>query len=470
MVTTLVGRFRRPEAGEASILTAVVALGLAFGSLFLAGEGAVPFPLGETTLRADGLALLLALTATGLGLAVAVYSLAFTRGEAGRPTYAALLLLMVMGIAGLGLAGDLFTLFVFFELMAIASYGLVAFHREQAEAAEAGMKYVIMSGSGSLVALVGIGLAYLGRGTLDLAPSAAIPRELALPAGALLIAGFGVKAAVVPMHTWLPDAHTVAPTGISALLSGILIQAGLLALVRSLVIFGVGPTAVFSYGLLLAFLAILTMTVGNLLAMHQRDLKRLLACSSIAQMGYILLGFGVGLEFGVVLALAGGFFHILNHALLKGGAFLAVGVLQRAYGTRDLDALQGAGRRVPVAGFTFALFALGLAGVPPTAGFLSKLFLALGSVQAGGALGVLFVVALVANSALSLAYYVPALTRLLAREGPTGGPEGPPSPLLVIPLGVLAFLVLLLGLWAEPALVLVEAAVESLLTRGGPPG
>lgn len=474
----LAGRALGRRGGDASALVAILAFAGAFGALLLRlGEGSIAAGaparvsltvFGGGILRVDGLSLLLATVATGLGVAVAVYSFLYMRDVEAQPTYSALLLLMVAGIAGIGFAGDLFTLYIFFELMAIASYALVAFHRERAEAVEAGMKYVVMSSAGSLVALLGIGLLYLGAGTLELAAlaQATLPLQLSLLSAGLLIGGFAVKAAVVPMHTWLPDAHAAAPSGISAMLSGIVIQSGLLAMLRSVSVFGVGTSAAFSYGLLLAFLAVLTMTVGNLIAMHQTDIKRLLAYSSIAQMGYILLGFGIGMEYGVAIALAGGFFHILNHALMKGGAFLAAGVLQQSFGTRDLAALRGAGRQLPAAGLTFAIFALGLAGVPPTAGFLSKLFIAVGAIQAGGALGVFFVVALVANSVLSLAYYVPALTGLLAK-GEAPAERRRSSLVLLGPVVVLAALLLLFGVWPDLALGAVDRAVDGLLALGG---
>jgi len=463
IVSFAAGKAFPRRGGDASFAAAAVSMALAFTSfLALHAFGGSTFQsAGEATLRADGLAVFLGLLATGLGLAVTVYSFSYMRQEQERPTYAALLLLLVAGIAGIGLARDLFNLYVMFELMAIPSYALVAFHRNRPEAVEAGMKYVVMSAAGSLLALLGIAVVYLGAGTFDLAAisRAAVPRNLALLATGLLVSGFGVKAAIVPMHTWLPDAHAAAPSGISAMLSGVVIQAALVAMVRALTVFGVAGTAVASYGLLLAFLAVLTMTVGNLVAMHQRDLKRLLAYSSVAQMGYILLGLGVGLEFGVTVALVGGLFHVLSHALLKGGAFLGAGVLERAFGTRDLDALRGAGRRIPAAGFTFALFALGLAGVPPTAGFLSKLLIATGAAQAG-TFGVFLVVALIANSALSLAYYVPAVTGLLAGEG--SPPSGRPSAFLLLPLLVLAALVILFGVWPDLALAVLTPAATAL--------
>lgn len=454
--------FRRGD--HVATVTAIGALTLAFASFVALGlDGRAVVSIGEPTLRADGLAVFLGLVATGLGAVVAGYSFAYMGDARDRPLFAALLLLLVAGIAGIGLAGDLFSLYVTFELMAIASFSLVAFHRDQAEAIEAGMKYIVMSAAGSLVALFGIGLLYLGTGTLDLdaMSRASIPRNLGLLATGFLVTGFGVKAAIVPMHTWLPDAHAAAPSGVSAMLSGIVIQSALIAMVRALGVLGVGSGATASYGLLLALLAVLTMTVGNLVAMHQSDVKRLLAYSSVAQLGYILLGFGVGLEYGVGIALAGALFHILTHAIMKGGAFLSVGVLQSVYATRDLGALRGAGRRVPAAGVTFALFALGLAGVPPTAGFLSKLLIASGSALADG-FGIFFVVALIANSILSLAYYVPALTGLLARSPLPAPTNRPALSTLALPV-VLAGLLLGLGLWPDPAYAIVDPAVRALL-------
>ncbi|OGS50812.1 MAG: hypothetical protein A3K65_08485, partial [Euryarchaeota archaeon RBG_16_68_12] len=407
------------------------------------------------------------LIATGLGFAVTLYTMVHMRGERekDRPLYTALFLLLVTGVSGLGLAGDLFNLYVFFELMAISSYALVAYYRLRPDAAEAGMKYLVMNGAGSIVALLGIGIVYLSLpagGTLDLQYLAAhpLPAVNAFLAAALLIAGFGVKAAIVPMHTWLPDAYTAAPTGITAMLGGVVTQSGLIAMVRALSVLGVNNSVSLSYGVLLGLLAVLTMTVGNLTAMHQRDLKRMLAYSSIAQAGYVLMGFAVGLEFGVVIAVVGALFHILNHALMKGGAFLAAGALENAYGTRSLDDLKGAGRRSPWLGAAFGIFVLGLAGVPPTAGFLSKLFIASGAAQ-GGALGVFFVVALIANSVLSLAYYIPALTGLWSKEAPVVGERRLSLPLVAIVVAMAA-MVVAMGLWPGLAEYLQPAAKSIL--------
>ena len=411
----------------------------------------------------NGLAALLALGGTGLGMAVALYSTAYLPEEPAVERFYPLLCLMTAGIVGVGLAMDLFSLFVFFELMAIASYALVAYPTKDWEPVEAGMKYVIMSGTGSLVALMGISLLFLFAGTMDLSDlrtaAAAIPPVAAVPIIALLTTGFGLKAAVVPLHTWLPDAHSAAPSGISAMLSGIVIQTGLLALVKSVGVL-VGAQAAFSVGFLLALLAVLTMTFGNLLALHQTDLKRMLAYSSIAQVGYILLGFGLWLDYGVRTGAEGALFHILNHAALKGGAFLAAGMFLWQTGTRDMDRLAGIGRATPLVGAAFAVSVLGLAGVPPMSGFLSKLLIAKAGLDAGGAWPLFFVIALAANSVLSLAYYVPALNRIVFGHGATTDRRAPWT--LQGPIVALALITILFGLFPDLPLQLVESAVNAL--------
>ncbi len=451
----------------------------AFGVLFLAFVFAALLQatdvagrlllLGQVPLEAGGLAYFLTLTATGLGMAVALYSIHYLREESGLERYYPLLLLMTAGVVGIGYAADLFGLFVFFELMAIASYGLVAYHVDEWEPLEAGMKYVVMSGTGSLVALLGISLIYFFAGTLDLEAlrlkAPAIPAVVSASAIGLLIAGYGLKAAIVPMHTWLPDAHSAAPSGISAMLSGIVIEAGLLTLVKSLGMFAVPTGTVVSFGLALAFLAVLTMTVGNLLAVHQTDIKRMLAFSSVAQMGYILLGFGLTFEYGVASGVEGSLFHILNHALMKGGAFLAAGLFFWVAGTRDLDRLAGIGRAAPLVGASFAVFSLGLAGVPPMSGFLSKLLIAKAGLDAGGGLPLLFVVALAANSVLSLAYYVPAMNRIVFAEGHHAARRVPWT--MQAPIVALAAATILFGLFPEPALQVVGAAAGALMRAFG---
>ena len=216
----------------------------------------------QSYLVANYLGIFLAGTALLLAALVAVYSMRYMhRRDIGK--FYALLLLMTSGIVGVGFAGDLFTLYVLFEAMSIASFVLVAFEREEWEPIEAGVKYLVISTVGSLLALLGISIVFSWTGTLDLA---ALPSLLEAQVGsaqlmavvALIIVGFGVKAAIVPMHTWLPDAHSAAPSGISAMLSGIVIEAGLITMLRALIALGT-----VNYGLLLVWLALVTMFVGR---------------------------------------------------------------------------------------------------------------------------------------------------------------------------------------------------------------
>ena len=184
----------------------------------------------------DGLSLLLAAVALGLGTLVVLYSGPYLSREAGQEKFYAMLVLMISMIIGLGCATDLFNLWIWFEAMAVTSYLLVAFYRERPASLEAGIKYLVQSAAGSVLIVVGIALVLAATGTLELAGirAAAGPSPLLLAAGALFIIGFGVKAALVPLHTWLPDAHSQAPSGISAMLSGVVIEAGLIAMLRAL--------------------------------------------------------------------------------------------------------------------------------------------------------------------------------------------------------------------------------------------
>ena len=204
-----------------------------------------------------------------------------------------MLVALVGVMIGLGCATDLFNLWVWFEAMAISSYLLVAFYRDQPASLEAGVKYLVQSAVGSVLVLLGIALVLALTGTTNLAEiRVAAGRVEGLPllaAGALFMIGFGVKAALVPMHTWLPDAHSQAPSGISAMLSGVVIEAGLIALLRAVASLS-GVTL--SWGVLLMAFGALNMLAGNLLALRQKQVKRMLAFSSLSHMGYMLLGSG----------------------------------------------------------------------------------------------------------------------------------------------------------------------------------
>jgi F420H2 dehydrogenase subunit N len=411
---------------------------------------------------ANGLATFMAVTSLGLAALVAIFSIGYMeRKNIGK--YYALLLLMTAGMVGIGFAGDLFNLFVFFELMSLASFALVAFE-DRWEPVEAGVKYLLLSAMGSMVALLGIVLVFAYTGTLNLAQlegmsiATLLPGHVMLAIAALFIAGFGVKAAIVPMHTWLPDAHSAAPSGISAMLSGMVISAGLVTMIKALVVL-----PAIEMKLILPALAVVTMLVGNLMAWTQKDLKRMLAYSSIAHMGYILAGVGVAFSAPALAGfegMRGGLYHILNHAIMKGGAFLCAGAILTVIGTRDLKEMAGIGRKIPLIGICFGIFALALAGAPPLNGFVSKVFICKAGMELG-ATGFVLIVMVIINSLLSLFYYLPAMNKIIfapeMSEKVKQGPSQLPA-CMVLAIFVLALLTIALGIQPQLGLDLVDPA------------
>jgi multicomponent Na+:H+ antiporter subunit D len=292
-----------------------------------------------------------------------------------------LFLLMLAGMNGVIVAGDLFNLFVFLEIAAVASYAVVAFGTERHEL-EAAFKYAVMGTVGSLFILLGIAFLYGLTSTLNMADmslmlAAQKDQNLILMVSVLFLMGFGLKAALVPFHAWLPDAHPSAPAPISAMLSGVLIKTlGVYALCR--IFYNViGITSTLSS--ILMFLGTLSMVIGVLLAIGQRDLKRLLAYSSISQIGYVVLGIGLGTPLGIL----GGLFHLFNHSVFKSLLFLNSGAVEYATGTRDLRMMGGLRKKMPVTSATGFIASMSIAGVPPFSGFWSKLVIIIAAVQAG---------------------------------------------------------------------------------------
>jgi formate hydrogenlyase subunit 3/multisubunit Na+/H+ antiporter MnhD subunit len=273
---------------------------------------------------------------------------------------------------------------------------------------------------------------------------------------AMLIVGFGVKSAIVPMHTWLPDAHPEAPSPISAMLSGIVIETGLYAMVR--VLYLLFEPSFFTLPMMI--LAILTMSLGNIMALLQSDLKRLLAYSSIAQIGYMLIGVSTGLSYGLL----GTFMHVFNHSLMKGMAFLAAGNIVHETGTRDLNELKGVGRMMPMTTFAITVAFLGLGGVPGTSGFISKFILFNASLGAG--IPILTIVG-VLNSTLSMAYYLRVVMTLLEGNAPKGMAVKEAPLTMAGVILVMSILVIVLGLYPSPIMGISTDASEALITGLG---
>jgi len=395
--------FLRENEKGADWLANGCTLFLLFSSLLLIGKvskagsliykmGGWPPPIG-INLVLDGLSLFMLMVISLVTFMATLYSVQYMRRFTAKAKYYTMFLLMVAGMNGVVLTGDLFNLYVFLEIASIASYVLVGFGIEHEEL-EAAFKYMVLGIIASTLILVGIAFIYGITGTLNMAHlSKIITGEGINPAfmvaSAFFLVGFGLKAALIPFHAWLPDAHPSAPAPISAVLSGILIKAvGIYPLLR--IFFSVfGMTPVFS-GIFIT-LAVLSMVIGVFLAIGQWDFKRLLAYHSISQIGYIMLGVGVGgavmtsggSESVAILAISGGLFHLANHAVFKSLLFLTSGAVEFRTGTRKLEEMGGLTEKMPVTGVTATIASLSIGGVPPFNGFWSKLIIIIATIQAG---------------------------------------------------------------------------------------
>ncbi|MFH1458416.1 MAG: monovalent cation/H+ antiporter subunit D family protein [Candidatus Omnitrophota bacterium] len=349
----------------------------------------------------DGLTAFMLITVNLVAFFVCLYSQNYMEKYTDKPKFYTLFFLMLTGMNGLVVTGDLFNLYIFLEIASIASYALVAFGTE-AEELEASFKYAVMGTVASSFIFIGIAFLYGFTSTLNMADMAQVlsakPHHWLIPfVSVLFLMGFGLKAALVPFHAWLPDAHPSAPASISAMLSGVLIKTlGVYAMAR--IFFNIlGATPGFLS--VLTFLGVLSMLAAVILALSQWDLKRLLAYHSISQIGYVVLGIGLGTPLGIF----GGLFHLFNHSIFKSLLFLNSGSIDYSVGTRDLKEMSGLGEKMPVTANTNLIASMSIAGIPPFNGFFSKLIIIFACVQSGH-LG--FALAAVAGSILTLASFM----------------------------------------------------------------
>ncbi len=331
-------------------------------------------------MRADGFRSLYALVASGMWFISAVFSRDYLAHEHGIARYAFFTLMTLGAVVGMFYADSLFSIFIFFEIMSLASYPWVA-HEEDAAAMRAGETYLYIAVIGGLTMLMGIFLLPQGMAAAPLAdlPAMAAGQKLWLPA-ILMLVGFGAKAGAFPLHIWLPKAHPVAPAPASALLSGLLTKAGVFGI---LILSTLVMREASGFGDLLFRLGVITMLLGAVLAIFSLNLKRTLACSSLSQIGFILIGAGLCNLLGEHngLALYGTVGHMVNHSLFKLVLFLCAGVVAMNTHRLDLKDVQGYGRNKPFLHVCFLLGAAGIAGVPGLSGFLSKSLLHEGIVE-----------------------------------------------------------------------------------------
>jgi formate hydrogenlyase subunit 3/multisubunit Na+/H+ antiporter MnhD subunit len=341
-------------------------------------EASVPALLGRLTFRLDGLGLVVALAATLVWAAATIHAAGYLARE-GQTRYHVTSLIALSAMLGVVAAGDLLTLYLFFEWLGLIGY-LFVIHERGRSAQRAGVKYLVLTLSGGLALLAGVLIVQaLGGGALDVALPATPGREgLRAAAAVLLLCGFGVKAGVLGLHIWLPDAHSAAPAPASALLSGVIIKAGAYGIARTLGVV-LGPAgASDGLGGALAeaaiWIGLATAIAGAGMALWQSHAKRLLAYSSVSQIGFVLTGVGAArlLADAGADGWTGSLAHVMNHALFKGLLFLGVGAVVHAAGSGELRRLGGMARRMP---WTFALVLVGTAGIvglPGTNGYVSK--------------------------------------------------------------------------------------------------
>jgi len=361
-------------------LLSVVSVGIVnkYGALvYSVGAWKPPFGIAMVL---DGLTSFMLVTVNLVAFCISIFSINYMRKYTSKWKFYSLFLLMLAGMNGVIVTGDIFNLFVFLEIASVASYALVAFGTEKHEL-EAAFKYAIMSTVGSLFILLGIVLLYSYTSTLNMADMANVLAQkgagnITLMVSVFFLMGFGLKAALVPFHAWLPDAHPSAPAPISAMLSGVLIKSlGIYALCRIFYnVIGITPEV----SSILLFLGALSMVIGVFLAIGQWDFKRLLAYHSISQIGYVVLGIGLGTPLGIL----GGLFHLFNHSVFKSLLFLDSGAVEYSTGTRDLKKMGGLAQKMPVTGTTSFIASMSIAGVPPFNGFWSKLIIIIAAVQA----------------------------------------------------------------------------------------
>lgn len=361
--------------------------------------------------------------------------------------YYVLFLLSWASINGILATGDLFNLYVFYEIFSVGAYLLVAFATMAWQAIEAGFKYLVFGTVGALFFLMGTTYAFMATGLLNLAllseALAHAPQPTVIILSGCLVIALFIKTGAAPTHFWLPDAHSSAQTAVSALLSGVLVKASIYVLIRlsSLLFLRIDPQ-VFPLILTISSLSLLT---GHLMASRQDDLKRLLAYSTVAHIGYILIGVGCASAAGFTAAI----YHTFNHMAAKMGLFLTAGLLADEAKTRKISEMAGLGRHCPLNTLAFAFFAAVLVGVPPLNGFMSKWFLTLASIEKGHLLPALL---LIAATLISAGYYLKVLRVLLspgktpAGHKPKPFTEGTIAALLILCL-VLTILPFVPNVW-----------------------
>lgn len=416
---------------------------------------------------ADALGLVVAIIASFAWFLATLYATSYMQKEHARNRFYFFWLLTGGATLGVFLTKNLFSLYINFEILALASWVLVI-HEETKEAMDAGKKYLFMGVGGGLFVLFAIVMTYIQAGTLSLLNKGILENRGIITHIIFYsyFIGFGVKAGIFPVHVWLPDAHPVAPSPASALLSGVMIKAGAYGIIRTIYnVFGFDLIRAMGANVVIGIIASISIILGSAAAITQENLKRMLAYSSISQIGYIVLG-AVFLTFR---GFQGSILHLFNHVMMKDTLFLSAGALIFKTGKKEISEYSGIGKKMPVTMIAFSLAALSMIGFPPLCGFISKWYLVLGALDAGKGVFIGFVLVLLLSSLLNAIYYMPVIVNAFfageheenaeASHGLISSEEIDEAPLsMVLPIAILGFLIFLFGVFPSLPLRLIKLA------------
>ncbi len=403
--------------------------------------------------------LLLSIMISLAGFLVAIYALKYIQ-EGDKTKYHILFMLLLTGAIGVVLTGDIFNLFVFFEVLCISSYALVGYLGNRA-GIESSIKYLIQGSIGSSLLLVGIGLIYGQYGTLNMADLAAQIKtadsiSLFVPMF-FMITGLGIEAAIFPLNSWLPDAHSSAPSSISAVLSGIAIEVGLYAMMR--ILFTIFAAESFM-GFLL-FLGVITLLIGEMSAFSQNNIKRMLAYSSIGQIGLIVFAFSIATASG----LSGGFFQMISHTLNKALLFLATGFMIYRTGSMEISSFRGLGKKMPLTALFFTIGTFSIIGLPPFVGFASKFLIFKAALAKQELLFIILIAVIILTTVIEGAYFFRIIQTLYFKESDDKSSKQESAITALIPMFIFALLILILGIYPNWIMKFIHSAASELLNK-----
>lgn len=405
---------------------------------------------------------------TFIAVCTSIYSIAYIRGKRWLQSggYYALIGLLTIGLCGMTLTGDVFNLYVFLEISSLSCYGLVAMGGKRSVLAA--FRYLLIGTIGASFYLMGIGILYSMTGSLNMADigvilHSGVNNPLMILACASLVTAFGIKMAIFPFHMWQPDAYSYAYPAASPLISGAMSKVPALAMIRFFFFILGGTTwVVDDMTQIIGILGALSMIFGSVMALAQVDFRRMLAYSSIAQLGYVALGIGIGNAYG----LSGSVLHILNHIFMKGGLFFAIGAIQYRFGIVDIRQFGQLHKKMPLTCFTLVIGALAMVGIPPTGGFFSKWYLMLGANEQHQ---YVYMIVLIISSLLNAIYFLRVLekifispaTELTDHRRKQGRLEVPPT--MLVPVVIFGIGMIAMGVFNGQIVQIIKTTLQGVL-------